>query len=43
MSEKGSGGYTMVRCHECQGLVCFADSGFIHIDGTPLCRENGDE
>jgi hypothetical protein len=38
MSEEGSGGYTMAYCHECQGLVSLAGDGFIHLDGTPLCK-----
>ena len=39
MSEEGSGGYTMVYCHECQGLASIAGDSFIHLDGTPLCKE----
>ena len=39
MTEQGAGLYTMAYCHQCQGLVCLSDIGFIHIDGTPLCKE----
>ena len=39
MSEEGAGGYTMAHCHECQGLVSIAGDSFIHLEGTPLCKE----
>jgi hypothetical protein len=38
MSEEGAGGFTMAYCHECQGLLSLAGDGFIHLDGTPLCK-----
>jgi hypothetical protein len=39
MSEEGAGGRTMARCHYCQGLASMAGDSFIHLDGTPLCKE----
>ena len=38
MTEEGAGSYTMAYCHECQGLVSLAGDGFIHLNGTPLCK-----
>ena len=41
MIEERSGGYTMAHCHQCQRLVYLADAAFLHLDGSPLCKENG--
>jgi len=38
MTGEGAGGWTMGYCHQCQGLVSLAGDGFIHLDGTPLCK-----
>ena len=39
MNEEGAGGRTMAYCHQCQGLASMAGDSFIHLDGTPLCKE----
>ena len=39
MSEEGAGGRTMAYCHQCHELASIAGDSFIHLDGTPLCKE----
>ena len=39
MTEEGAGGRTMAYCHQCHGLASMAGDSFIHLDGTPLCKE----
>jgi len=39
MTEEDPCCFTMAFCHQCQRLVSLVGDGFIHLDGTPLCKE----
>jgi hypothetical protein len=39
MSEQGTGGYSVIVCHDCQQPVSFDTDFWSHLDGTALCYE----
>jgi len=39
MTEQGSGGYSVMECHYCHEPVTVCTGVLLHVDHTPLCRE----
>ena len=39
MTEQGTGGYSVIVCHDCKQPVAFDTGTWLHLDDTPLCAE----
>ena len=37
--EQGSGGYSVIVCHDCHQPVATVTGTWFHLDNTPLCYE----